>query len=115
MQRQHATPTATRLATGQALRLYAKAGTRIVVTSGRIRVVERSAWSGERVLEQACIACDGEQHLVRQRGWITLQANGKAALICIAPAEEEGAVARLSRVAVAMALWLRRLSLRRSA
>lgn len=112
---QHAIPTATRLAAGQALHLHAKAGTRIVVTSGRIRVVERSAWFGERLLEQASIACDGEQHLIRQRGWITLQANETATLICVVPEAEERAVARLLRIAAAMATRLRWLSAERSA
>jgi hypothetical protein len=114
MQQQHAIPSATRLAAGQALYLHAEAGTRIIVTGGSLRVVERSAWFGERLLEQASTVCDGEQHVIRQSGWITLQAGRAAEVVCIAPEMKDGA-ARLHKLAAALVARLRRLPAKRLA
>jgi hypothetical protein len=108
-------PESIRLATGQSIRFHAHAGTRIVVTSGCMEVCEPPVWLCERLVSPRCTVRDGEQYLVRQRGWVTLHAQGGAALFCFAPATRGGVAARLRGLEAWLASCLRRVRPRKPA
>jgi hypothetical protein len=108
-------PESLRLATGQSIRFHACADMRIVVTGGGIEVCEPPVWLCERLVSQRCTVRDGEQYLVRQRGWVTLHAQGRAALFCIEPETRRGANDAMRRWQAAVTVTLRRMLTRRPA
>lgn len=105
----------TRLARGQSLHLQACAGTRIVAASGSIEVCEPPTCLGERMVVQRFALRDGEQYLVLQRGWISIQAQEPAELLCVAPEAGVSAFACLRFLETWMTLCLRRIRPRRPA
>jgi hypothetical protein len=108
-------PVPVRVADGQSFRFHARAGTRIVVTEGCMAVCKPGFWSGEQLVGQHCIVRDGDQYLVRQRGWVTLQPKGRAASFCIAREAGGAATARLRLLEAWLASCLRRMRPRRRA
>ena len=95
MQAPAATSQTTRLAAGQSFHVQARAGTCIIVKSGRIDVAERSVWLCDRFVVQRSVVRDGEQYTLRQSGWIALQAREPAMLLCMTSAKKDGVLVAL--------------------
>jgi len=108
MQTQAAIAQTTHLATGQSFHLQAKAGTRIVVKSGRVDVVERSIWLCDRFMTLGGTVRDGEQYTLQQSGWVALQAREPTILFCMEHERKADAVSRLFRLVAGAARFLRR-------
>lgn len=77
--------TKTKLTHGQSLRQHARRGMIVVAASGMLRVTGAPVWLGERILAQEVSLREGEPHVVRQAGWIVIQALNDAEVVCVMP------------------------------
>lgn len=93
--------TKTKLTHGQSLRQYACCGTIVVAASGMLRVTGAPVWLGERILSETACLREGEPHLVRQTGWIAIQALNDAEVVCVTPEALWPKLSRWCRMAAA--------------
>jgi hypothetical protein len=96
---------ATRLATGQSLRVALDAGTSLVVLEGRVRVVSPPSWFGEAAFTVKNDYQEGEVYVAERGGWIEVEALA-AARICGLPQPASGTALRPSPVARLLRLLL---------
>jgi hypothetical protein len=66
---------------GQTLHVYAKKGTHVVATKGKLIVAEAPVWLTDQLIERKMVVHDGEYYVVQQTGWIALEAHESAELI----------------------------------
>jgi len=69
-----ATPPVRQLAAHACLHLQVRAGTRIQLLQGRVRLVEPPRWLGETMVWPARALEPGGLHVLQQGGWLSLQA-----------------------------------------
>jgi hypothetical protein len=96
---------ATRLATGQSLRVALDAGTSLVVLEGRVRVVSPPSWFGETAFAVKNDYQEGEAYVAERAGWVEIEALAPTR-ICSAPRPAAGGAPRPSPVARLLRLLL---------
>ncbi len=96
-------PVTTRLAAGQALHMFAPAGTMLVAAQGGIRILRAAHWPAGHPVPQEIALREGEAHRVRDAGWISVSANVPAEVACLPPEPQPASLPGLLR---AVRSWL---------
>lgn len=99
--------TKTTLRPGQSLRRHVQCGTTIVAASGAIRIVGAPLWLGERVVAEELNVREGEAHVARQSGWISITALTASEVVCVTQvAPRWPALARWRAAAAEFMRWI---------